>query len=1307
MLQIQCPNDDCRKRYPITLHHYGKRVRCKNCKTAFSVSISGSEPLAILEETGSQISDPDRKPRTVTCREFERVGRFEVRDLLGRGAFGAVYLAHDPQLQRDVALKLLQRTGDDKHDSSRIARFLQEGCAAARLQHPHIVPVFDAGQDSESEEYYLAAAYIKGQTLANSIDGQPLDLERAATIVQQLGEALDYAHSKGILHRDVKPDNVMLDQEGTPFLMDFGLARLEESANRMTKDGSLLGTPAYMSPEQLKGRHEALSGASDQYSLGCLLYELLTGRTPFEGPWQTQMHNHLHTPPEPPSKWNSAIPRDLETICLKSVSKAPQERYSSCAEMARDLGRWLSREPIAARPLNRIQRFARWCRREPIVASLTTGVFAIFAVGLSVSLWLWSRAETEKSNAIHARMDLEQANSDLIAARDDARQQAGEAKTQREAAVQERNNARKKEQEVIAAQKETLRQLALNDFDHGVHLCENNDAGKGLLWIARAVSRCPPEAQELEHFFRRNLTAWYASIHTLQSDLTLTPFADAVFSPALNHDGSVIIAQTAASRLQLWNTQLGNPSSSIDSSRGPFRFVELSPDGRILLAAAADGSVSCWDATSGKLFVENLTEYGPVSLGKVSRNGKTAAIVVSNSFQRIDLRSGMKVGLGSLLDSQVLAIDIASDGETVVTGDEDSQVIIWYPTTSGKPPKILKHDGPVRSVAFSPDDSMILSGSDDKTARLWKTSSGEVLCDPLLHASTVNAVCFSGNGTVIGTESTHTPMFNNMREGKPNFGFQITFAPYVQLWVTSTGQALTDPIGGSIKGRYSTFALRPDGFGLLMGRSLSMDGAFDETQTATSTSATLIDLQTGSQIGQPLQHSRSVFQPCFSADGQVILTTAMPMVLSEDAEVSLRVWSHTKPLKSPLAPWEMRPGNLSSTNVRLSSKGDFAIASYEELHPKYTRIWEVGAATEMEFHRMSSPDRYAYVVSEDGERVAYAENEKLFLRDIGSKTTPNNPILLPDSIQKIAAAENPNHLLVACQNGTVFYVDVPQRSKTEVSTARENDLLVTALAISDDSRLAVIGRGNAELRGSIEVWDLLTMKPKFETLKLTDFGSDELQFIINAVDFSPDNRFFVTRSRVCALWDASTGELCGTPLKCDFIHAPLFTQDGSLLVFSAHNWVELYDIESRNETGRRFNHGAKVTAAALDSTETLLATGGADGSLKLWDFNTGKRIGPNLWQQATNSDQIMSIDFDFDGNTLVTGSRGMPPCVWRIPEPSPWGTEKLRSWTEMVTGYSLDEENMVHVLSSKEWKERQLDFFTATLERPYGASGSN
>jgi serine/threonine protein kinase len=294
------------------------------------------------------------------------VGRFEVRQRLGAGAFGGVYRAYDPQLDREVALKVPHPGALDS--PGRVERFLREAKAAANLRHPNIVPLYESGRDGD--RYFIASAFIPGTTLAEALeDRQAIDPEWAAKVARALAEALAYAHEQGVVHRDVKPANVMLDGKGQPLLMDFGLASRKDEASKLTNDGAVLGTPSYMAPEQAGGKSGEAGPAADQYSLGCLFYELLTGQTPFSGAAEVQVFHHLRTEPPSPQTLNPKTPADLAAVCLRCLEKDPARRFSDCAALAEDLRRWLAGEPTTARPLGPLQRAGRWARRNPALAA--------------------------------------------------------------------------------------------------------------------------------------------------------------------------------------------------------------------------------------------------------------------------------------------------------------------------------------------------------------------------------------------------------------------------------------------------------------------------------------------------------------------------------------------------------------------------------------------------------------------------------------------------------------------------------------------------------------------------------------------------------------------------------------------------------------------------------------------------------------------------------------------------------------------------------------------------------------------------
>jgi len=301
----------------------------------------------------------------------QRLGKYQLQGLLGEGGMGEVHRALDSQLGRVVALKILRQSRFAEAQTEQdelVQRFLREGQATAALDHANIVRVYDVG--SEAGVYYIAMQLIEGQTLADFLDQALPKPRRSAEIMRAVSLAMAHAHAAGILHRDLKPHNVMLDGEGVPYLTDFGLARRIDDS-KLTVSGQLLGTPAYMSPEQARGLGDQVNETSDVYGLGAILYELLCGVPPADGDdLQAVLYIVMHDDPPPPRRRNSEIDMDLETICLKCLEKNPASRYASAAELAADLERYLAGEPVTARRIGRLRRGARYLRRRPAVALL-------------------------------------------------------------------------------------------------------------------------------------------------------------------------------------------------------------------------------------------------------------------------------------------------------------------------------------------------------------------------------------------------------------------------------------------------------------------------------------------------------------------------------------------------------------------------------------------------------------------------------------------------------------------------------------------------------------------------------------------------------------------------------------------------------------------------------------------------------------------------------------------------------------------------------------------------------------------------
>jgi tetratricopeptide (TPR) repeat protein/tRNA A-37 threonylcarbamoyl transferase component Bud32 len=327
-------------------------------------------------------------------------GDYELIKVLGGGGMGVVYKARQISLNRPVALKML-RTADFASDDE-LRRFQNEAEAVATLDHPHIVPILEVG--SHDGRRYFSMKLIGGHSLDRRLADFVADPHATARLIAQAADAVNHAHQRGILHRDLKPANILVDDQGEPHVTDFGLAKRVASDSDLTNSGAILGTPAYMAPEQASGRRGAVTTASDVYGLGATLYAMLAGRAPFGGDSVAQTLELVRErTPEPPSAHNAAVPRDLETICLKCLAKDPRRRYATAAALADDLRHYLAGEPIAARPVGTLTRAWMWSRRKPALAGLIAGLALTLLGGLIGVATQWRRAEANFREAEHQR----------------------------------------------------------------------------------------------------------------------------------------------------------------------------------------------------------------------------------------------------------------------------------------------------------------------------------------------------------------------------------------------------------------------------------------------------------------------------------------------------------------------------------------------------------------------------------------------------------------------------------------------------------------------------------------------------------------------------------------------------------------------------------------------------------------------------------------------------------------------------------------------------------------------------------------
>ena len=500
-----------------------------------------------------------------------QLGRFRIQHELGRGGLGVVYLAYDPALGRQVALKVPR--GESLASAELRARFLREAEAAARLNHPHVVAVHDAGQDGRL--CYIASELCAGPTLAQWLRPFPqgVPTEQAARIVQQLAGAVQHAHGRGVLHRDIKPSNILLTRAGEtsvagaatseheflPKLTDFGMAKLLERDAEETRSGAIIGTAAYMAPEQAEGRVRELDARSDIYALGAVLYELLTGKRPHEGQSQVEILRHLlFEEPVAPRRLRPEIPRDLEAICLKCLARRRDDRYTTAQELADDLQRFLERRPTQARPLGTLERWLKWARRRPATAALTTVAVVAMVMLLSVSLVYSQRVATLLTIA------------------------EAERETARRAAALANERALEAQRSAYAAD---------------MHLAYENWLGSSRDTTLEILARHVPSQGQEDY---RDFVWWYLKNLTEES-VVLARHEGGVSAVAASPDGKTLATAGVDGQIRLWDAATQRLRSELAGhEKGQVNAMAFSPDGSVLASVGDDLPVRRWRVADGK-----------------------------------------------------------------------------------------------------------------------------------------------------------------------------------------------------------------------------------------------------------------------------------------------------------------------------------------------------------------------------------------------------------------------------------------------------------------------------------------------------------------------------------------------------------------------------------------------------------------------------------------------------------------------------------------------------------------------------------
>ncbi len=638
-------------------------------------------------------------------------GDYQVLEKIGEGGMGVVYRALQISLDRIVAVKmlhagLLARPADLK-------RFRAEAETAARLQHPNIVAIYEIGD--RGAQPFFSMMYVDGSSLAQALHAGRMPLARAVECVRTIAEAVHYAHQCGVLHRDLKPSNVMLDRVGTPHLLDFGLARAPLDDAGLTAPGTVIGSPAYMAPEQAAGG--AADVRSDVHALGAILYETLTGHPPFRGGsiWET-LSLVRDSEPAAPRSLDSGIPRDVETIALKCLAKRPEARYASARELAEDLTHWQRGEPVTARPIGSGERLWRWCRRRPGLAATVAAAFVLLATLASVSTYVASRLKQEALLTQTARQDAEEKliQARIAAARGERLSSVAGARARGLAEVAEA--ARRGTS--LALRNEAIALLGLVDIDEPIVRWVNSES-------------IPGQFAAMDSDFTRyvlvrpsgRIAVHETAHHQLLLELTGPRKAahGVWFSPAGTH---LAVAYNNGTDViwSLTNRQVIYESG--ERPRGAADDVAFLSDNRQAAILQADRRLCFVDLSSGATGDSVIVPGAPRWL-KAAPTGREVAVVHTDRVEFWN-PGDTQASLTFRAASIPAAIDWHPDGRRIAIGLWSGDVVLWD-RIANHSIAIQAHVTPVERLGFSPDGNVVWSTGYDGTTRFREAVSGQLI----------------------------------------------------------------------------------------------------------------------------------------------------------------------------------------------------------------------------------------------------------------------------------------------------------------------------------------------------------------------------------------------------------------------------------------------------------------------------------------------------------------------------------------------------------------------------------------------------